>query len=86
VDPTGPGRAVLGDRGCSPGLKPCCGLERAPVRSGRAQGNPLGLASRAFWRLEHPFDTPGVSWYEAKARIRRGAVRAYIAQPLDRRP
>ena len=26
--------------------------------------------------------TPGVSWYEAKARIIRGAVRAYIANPM----
>ena len=41
-----------------------------------------GLAIRAFLRLEHHFYTTGVSWYEAKARIIRGAVRAYIAKPM----
>jgi putative transposase len=58
------------------GLKQCCGVERAQVRAARAQRNHIGLAIRAFLRLEHHFDTTGVSWYEAKARIIRGAVRA----------
>ena len=64
------------------GLKQGCGVERAQVRSARAQRNHIGLAIRAFLRLEHHFFTSGVSWYEAKARIIRGAVRAYIAKPL----
>jgi putative transposase len=64
------------------GLKQCCGVERAQVRTGRAQRNHIGLAIRAFLRLEHHFYTTGVSWYEAKARIIRGAVRAYIAHPV----
>jgi hypothetical protein len=64
------------------GLKQCCGVERAQVRAGRAQRNHIGLAIRAFLRLEHHFYTTGVSWYEAKARIIRPAVRAYIADPL----
>jgi hypothetical protein len=64
------------------GLKQCCGVERAQVRAARAQRNHIGLAIRAFLRLEHHFFTTGVSWYEAKARIIRGAVRAYIAKPL----
>ncbi len=64
------------------GLKQCCGVERAQVRAARAQRNHIGLAIRAFLRLEHHFFTTGVSWYEAKARIIRGAVRAYIANPL----
>ena len=64
------------------GLKPCCGVERAQVRAGRAQRNPIGLAIRAFLRLERHFYATGVSWYEAKARIIRGAVRAYIANTL----
>jgi hypothetical protein len=63
-------------------LKQCCGVERAQVRAGRAQRNQIGLAIRAFLRLSHHFFTTGVSWYEAKARITRDAVRAYIAQPL----
>ena len=64
------------------GLKQCCGVERAQVRAARAQRNHIGLAIRAFLRLEHHFFTTGVSWYEAKARIIRGAVRAYLAKPL----
>ena len=67
------------------GLKQCCGVERA--RCGRrAQRNHIGLAIRAFLRLEHHFYTTGVSWYEAKARIIRGAVRAYIANPVYKLP
>lgn len=64
------------------GLKQCCGVERAQVRAARAQRNHIGLAIRAFLRLEHHFFTTGVSGYEAKARIIRGAVRAYLAKPL----
>jgi putative transposase len=68
------------------GLKQCCGVERAQVRSSRAQRNHIGLAIRAFLRLEYHFYTTGVSWYEATTRIIRGAVRAYIANPLYRLP
>ncbi len=68
------------------GLKQCCGVERSQVRSSRAQRNHIGLAIRAFLRLEHHFYTTGVSWYEAKARIIRGAVRAYIANPVYNLP
>lgn len=68
------------------GLKQCCGVERSQVRASRAQRNHIGLAIRAFLRLEHHFYTTGVSWYEAKARIIRSAVRAYIASPLYKLP
>jgi putative transposase len=68
------------------GLKQCCGVERAQVRSARAQRNHIGLAIRAFLRLEYHFYTTGVSWYEATTRIIRGAVRAYIANPLYKLP
>jgi putative transposase len=64
------------------GLKQCCGVERSQVRATRAQRNHIGLAIRAFLRLERHCFTTGVSWYEAKAEIYRGAVRAYIAHPL----
>ena len=66
------------------GLKPCCGVERCQARAGRAQRNPIGMAIRAFLRLERHFYATGVSWYEAKAQIVRGAVRAYLANPLYR--
>lgn len=64
------------------GLKQCCGVERAQVRAARAQRNHIGLSIRAFLRLEHHFYTTGISWYEAKTRIIREAVRAYIANPV----
>jgi hypothetical protein len=64
------------------GLKQCCGIERAQARSGRAQRNHLGLALRAFLRLEANRLRNGVSWYEAKLSIVREAVRKYLAEPL----
>ena len=63
------------------GLKQCCGVEKAQVRSSRAQRNHIGLAIRAFLRLEMHWFTTGVSWYEAKLRIVRSAVRSYLAAP-----
>jgi putative transposase len=63
-------------------LKQCCGIERAQVRGGRAQRNHLGLALRAFLRLEANRLENGVSWYEAKLSIVREAVRRYLAEPL----
>jgi DDE superfamily endonuclease len=43
------------------GLKQCCGVERAQARAARAQRNHIGLAIRAFLRLEHHFYTTGVA-------------------------
>ena len=63
------------------GLKQCCGAERAQVRSSRAQRNHIGLAIRAFLRLELHWFTTGISWYEAKLTIVRHAIRAYLAAP-----
>jgi len=63
------------------GLKQCCGVERAQVRSSRAQRNHIGLAIRAFLRLELHWFATGVSWYEAKSAIVRDAIRAYLAAP-----
>jgi putative transposase len=64
------------------GLKQCCGVERCQARAGRAQRNHIGMSIRAFLRLERHFYATGVSWYEAKAKIIRGAIRAYIVKPL----
>lgn len=63
-------------------LKQCCGVERAQARGERAQRNHLGLALRAFLRLEANRLESGVSWYEAKVSIVREAVRKYLAEPL----
>lgn len=63
------------------GLKQCCGVERAQVRSSRAQRNHIGFAIRAFLRLEMHWFNTGISWYESKLRIVRDAVRSYLAAP-----
>lgn len=64
------------------GIKQLCGVERAQVRAARAQRNPIGLALRAFLRLESHCYHRGISWFEAKHAIIRDAVRAYLAHPL----
>jgi hypothetical protein len=64
------------------GIKQCCGIEKAQVRSALAQRNHIQLALRAFLRLERFSFVTGISWYEAKTAIIRRAVTAYLAQPL----
>lgn len=64
------------------GLKQCCGIERAQVRSTKAQKNHIQFALRAFLRLEAHRQRRGISWYEAKLLIIRNAIRTYLAQPL----
>jgi putative transposase len=63
------------------GIKQCTEVERCQARSARAQRNHIGLALRAFLRLEFYGFTHGVSWVEAKTSIIRSAVRAYLAHP-----
>ncbi len=63
------------------GLKQCCGVEKAQVRSSGAQRNHIGLAIRAFLRLEMHWFNTGISWYESKLSIVREAVRSYLAAP-----
>ena len=68
------------------GIKQCTEVERCQARSARAQRNHIGLALRAFLRLEHHLFTTGVSWVAAKAAIIRDAVRSYLARPSIRLP
>jgi hypothetical protein len=63
-------------------LKQNCGAERCPARSARAQRNHIGLAIRAFLRLEWHFFTTGVSGFEAKLRLVREAIRIYLERPF----
>lgn len=63
------------------GLKQFTGAERCQTRMARAQRNHIGWAIRAFVRLEWHRFTTGVSWFEARMRIIRDAVRAYLARP-----
>jgi hypothetical protein len=64
------------------GLKQCTEVERCPARLARSQRNHIGLALRAFVRLEYHRYRSGVSWFEAKWGIIRQAVQAYLANPL----
>jgi hypothetical protein len=64
------------------GIKQFVGVERAQVRSTRTQSNHIGLALRAFLRIEHYCYHTGTSWFEAKLSIVRKAVRDYLVQPL----
>lgn len=64
------------------GLKQFCGVEKGQMRLARAQRNHIGLAVRAFLRLEAYCYPRGLSWFEAKARIVWAAVTAYLAYPL----
>jgi len=68
------------------GIKQHCGVERAQVRAAHAQRVHIGLAIRAFIRLEYQRITQGLSWAEAKLRIFREAVREYRQSPLYQLP
>jgi hypothetical protein len=68
------------------GVKQFTGIERCQVRYSRGQRNHIGLALRAFVRLEYHRFTTGVSWFAAKWAIVRDAVRRYLAEPLYRLP
>jgi putative transposase len=62
-------------------LKQNCGVEKCRVRAGRAQRNHIGMAVRAFVRLEWHFFTTGLSGWETKLSLVREAVRSYLARP-----
>ncbi len=62
-------------------LKQNCGVEGCQARSETAQRNHIGMAVRAFLRLEWHFFTTGISAFEAKMRVVRDAVRSYLARP-----
>lgn len=68
------------------GIKQCTEVERCQARSATAQRNHIGLALRAFLRLEWHLFSTGISWLQAKAAIIRDAVRAYLAHPSIRLP
>jgi putative transposase len=68
------------------GLKPHTGVERCQVRHAQAQRNHIGWAIRALVRLGYHRFTTGVSWFEAKLRIIREAVRRAVSQPLYELP
>lgn len=62
-------------------IKQCVGIEKAQVRSSKAQRNHILLALRAFVRLELNRLRTGVSWYQAKYEIVRDAIHDYLEKP-----
>lgn len=64
------------------GIKQFCGVEKGQMRLARAQRNHIGLALRAFLRLEAYCYPRGITWFHAKADIIRAAVTHYLADPL----
>jgi len=63
------------------GLKQFTGIERGQFRVAVAQRNHIGLAIRAFLRLEVARLQRGITWFEAKQTIPREAIRHYLAHP-----
>jgi putative transposase len=68
------------------GIKQHTEVEGCRARGSQAQRNHIGLALRAFLRLEWHLFSTGISWAEAKAAIIRDAVRAYLAHPTINLP
>ena len=64
------------------GLKQFTGIEKSQHRKEKAQRNHIGLALRAFLRLEVYRLRKGISWFEAKTNIIRDAIRAYLSDPV----
>ena len=62
-------------------LKQYCGAERSQVRSAVGQANHLLLAVRTYLRLEVHRVRTGVSHFDAKCRIVREAMRAFLTDP-----
>ncbi len=86
-----PGMTALGRHGLAQeawavkvyhrGLKQHTEVEGCQARLARAQLNHIGLAVRAFVRLEWHRWTTGRTWFEAKHQIIRAAVRRYLKDP-----
>ncbi len=68
------------------GLKQHTGVEGCAMRLIRGQRNHIGLAIRAFVRLEYQRVKSGLSWFHAKTEICRDAIRKYLLNPLYQLP
>jgi putative transposase len=75
------GRSVLKRSYHTVSIKQCCGVERSQVRDAIKQLAHITLSLRAFLRLERERIRYGVSWYESKTSIIRGAISSYLASP-----
>jgi putative transposase len=84
---TDPQRQLLADRAWlvevyHRALKQFTGIERGQFRVERSQRNHIGLALRAYVRLEVHRWRARVSIFNSKLDIIRAAVRHYLAQPI----
>lgn len=64
------------------GIKQFVGVDRCFAHKAVAQRNHIGLALRAFLRIERYRFLTGIGWFEAKVSIIRDAMRAYLAKPI----
>jgi putative transposase len=63
------------------GIKQFCGVGRCQARRAAIQRGHIGLAIRAFLRLEAFSWRTGISWLNAKLDIVRAAVATYLRAP-----
>ena len=63
------------------GIKQFVGVGRCFARKAVAQRNHIGLALRAFLRIERHRFLTGIG-FEAKVSIIRDAMHAYLAKPI----
>lgn len=68
------------------GIKQCCGIEKAQVRTEQSQRSHMLLSLRAFLRFEVNRLVKAISWYEAKFSIIRAAIKVFLAHPTIRLP
>ena len=64
------------------GIKQYTGIERCQARSATTQRNHIGLALRAFLRVEIDCFQRGIRWFAATRSIINDALRAYLAKPF----
>jgi hypothetical protein len=63
------------------GIKQFCGVENCHARKSQSQRAHIMFSLRAFLRFEVERLRTGISWFESKRRIFRGAIREYIKYP-----
>jgi hypothetical protein len=64
------------------GIKQFCGVERCQARRNNVQRAHIMMAIRTFLRLEVQRVRTGISWFEAKWDVIRGAVNQFIRNPI----
>ncbi len=63
------------------GIKQFCGVKRFQARSRKVQKNHILFSLKAFLKIERFCFRVGITWFEAKLKIVREAVRTYLKHP-----